>query len=107
MARLTIQELDQLPVTVTLTLDGAPVAPSTLRWKLDCVTTRQSIVEWTSLSAASSVPLIIPATANAIVYIANPYETKRITVQANAGTDSQLNAVYDYDVTNNFAYASE
>jgi hypothetical protein len=39
------------------------------------------------------------------VYAANPYETKRITVQANAGTDSQINAIYDYDVTNNFAYA--
>jgi hypothetical protein len=105
MARITIQELDQLPVTITLTLQEEEVAPTTLRWKLDCVTSQTSVVEWTSLSAAASVALIIPATANAIVYAANPYETKRITVQANAGTDSQINAIYDYDVTNNFAYA--
>jgi hypothetical protein len=105
MARITIQELDQLPVTITLTLQEEEVAPETLRWKLDCVTTQTSLVEWTALSAAATVDLIIPASANAIIYVANPYETKRITVQANAGTDSQINAVYDYDVQNNFAYA--
>jgi hypothetical protein len=105
MARLTIQELDQLPVTITLTLDGGAAIPSTLRWKLDCTTTQTSVVEWTGISASSSVALTVPATANAIVYTANPYETKRITVQANAGTDSQINAVFDYDVTNNYAYA--
>jgi hypothetical protein len=107
MARITIQELDQLPVTITLTLQEEPATPDTLRWKLDCITTQTSLVEWTSLSAASSVALIIPASSNAIIYTVNPYETKRITVQANAGTDSQINALYDYDVVNNSAYELE
>jgi hypothetical protein len=49
MARITIQELDQLPVTITLTLQEEEVAPTTLRWKLDCVTSQTSVVEWTSL----------------------------------------------------------
>jgi hypothetical protein len=105
MARLTIQELDQLPVTITLTLDGGASIPNTLRWKLDCTTTQTSVDEWADLSASSSVALTIPATSNAIIYSGNPYETKRLTVQANAGTDSQINAVFDYDVTNNYAYA--
>jgi hypothetical protein len=105
MPRLTIQELDQLPVTITLTLDGIAATPTTLRWKLDCVTTQTSLVEWTDLAASDTVNLTVPASSNAIIYVANPYETKRITVQANAGTDAQINAVYDYDVTNNFAYA--
>jgi hypothetical protein len=104
MALQQIQENDQLPVVITLTFEGAASVPTTLRWKHDCKTTQSSVLEWADITPGSTVNLTVPASANAIINSNNAYETKRITVQANAGTDEQINAVLDYDVVNNFAY---
>jgi hypothetical protein len=101
-----IQELDQYPFQVTLTdPDGDASEPTTMRWKLDCKTTQTSVVEWVELSAAATVDVTVPASANAIIYSTNAYEIKRITVQANYDTDSQLNKTLEYKVMNNFAYS--
>jgi hypothetical protein len=105
MSNAQIEELDQHPVVIALAdYNDVPVTPTTLRYRLDCETTATQIIDWTDLAASSTVYLTIPSTANAIVNNANVYETKRVTVQANSGTDQQLNKRYLYDVLNNSAY---
>ena len=83
---------------------GVPTAPDTLRWKLDCVTTQTPSLDWRSGDPVPVQEIIIPASANVIVNNANAVETKRVSVQANFGTDGQLNAKSDYDVLNNEFY---
>ncbi len=104
MDRTQINERNQLPVTITLKLNDVLTAPSTLRWKLDCITSGTSdVVAWTTLGAASTVSLTIPASANVIVSNVNLLETKRITVQANYDTTQEISTFLDYDVLNNSA----
>lgn len=106
MARDQINELDHYPFRTQIRdADGAAVEPTSLRWKLDCVTTQTSLLDWTDLNPGSDVDAIVPANVNGIVNSVNETETKRITVQANYDTTLQLNQVLDYDVVNNFAYA--
>ena len=107
MARVRINEKDQLPVVIRLTLNGTPVTPNTLRWKLDCLTSgTNDVVAWTPISASSTVNLTIPSSSHAIVSASHHIETKRITVQANYDSSStQLNAFVEYDVLKNSGYA--
>ena len=106
MADTQIRERDQLPVIIALTVrnTGVAASPSSLRWRLDCVTTQAVVLDWAGISAASTVTLTIPASANVIRDNQNLLETKRITVQANYGTDQQINASMLYDVINNDGY---
>jgi hypothetical protein len=105
MSNPTIEEGDQYPIRITIKdANGSPVAPSTLRYRVDCVTTGTTIIDWTALAASSSVDLTIPSSANGIVNNANETETKQVTAQANYGTQSQLSKRYLYDVVNNSAY---
>ena len=106
MDRLQVNERSQLPVTISLTVKqtGVPSTPNTLKWRMDCLTTNQAVVPETALGASSTVELTIPATSNVIIHDENPYETKRITVTANAGTSLELNSFLDFDVLNNRFY---
>jgi len=106
MALPSIEEKDQYPVRVTIKdADAVPVSPSTLRYKVDCITTQTAVIPWTYIAALSQVDIVIPSSANAIVNNRNAKETKRITVQANSDSESQINKRYDYNVINNMAYA--
>ena len=99
MARTTIKERDALPIRVTFKdADGVAVTPSNCRYRVDCVTTQTTIIDWTSVSAASSVDITIPSSANDIVNTHNTVETKRVTVQGNHGLTDQMNNWIDYDV---------
>ena len=103
---IRINERDQLPVTLLLRIksSGTPATPSTLRWRLDCVTTQNVVQDWAAIGASSTVNLTIPASANDIVNDRNSFEVKRITAQANYGTDAQVNGFLEYQVKNNEFY---
>jgi hypothetical protein len=107
MARDQINERDQFPYKVRLSVRATDVevAPDTLRVKLDCLTTgTEDIVPWTAIGAAAVVYGTIPSSANVIISNINQIETKRISVQANYGTDEQINQFLEYDVLNNSGY---
>lgn len=98
----TINENTLLPYTFApKDADGVAISPSTVRWRLDCLTTGTAISDWASVSPAASIAITIPATSNVIVNNANPSETKRITVQFDAGLSTGIQAEEDYIVTNN------
>ena len=100
MARTTIKERDALPVRVTFKdVDGALIVPTSCRYRVDCVTTQTTIIDWTSVAADSTVNITIPSSANDIVNDRNTVEQKRITVQGNHGQTDQMNQWLDYDVT--------
>jgi hypothetical protein len=107
MALEQINEGDQFPFKVRLTVRAtdAEVAPSTLRWKLDCLTTGTlDVVPFTAIGAAAVVYGVVPSSKNAIISNVNQVEIKRITVQANYGTDEQVSQFLEYAVLNNSGY---
>lgn len=100
-----INETSLLPVRWTVyDADGGVVVPSTVRYRVDCLTTGIEMVAWTTVTPSYQVNVVIPATVNTIRNNANATERKRITFQADAGLSTQLSDYAEYEVTNNRFY---
>ena len=78
----------------------ASSAPSTLKYRLDCLTTRKVVTDWTTLTAAAAVNFNITATQNATQDQSRRTELKQITVSANHGLATQFRATAKYRVEN-------
>ena len=80
--------------------DGALAVPSTISYKIDCLTTGTAILASTSVSAASSIDITLTPTNNTIVTATNSREVRRVTVTGTySGTDAVV-SVYDYNLIN-------
>lgn len=73
--------------------------PTAMQYRIDCETTRQTVLDWTSFTPASTVEIFIPASLNNIINPVNSVERKVVTVQANSDTpDQAFNQVHKYDL---------
>lgn len=82
----------------------AAEAPTTAKYRVDCLTTGKKLTDWTTLTPASSMSISITHTENAIQDSSNKFETKQLTVAANPDTSTQFNAKVRWKVENNAAY---
>jgi len=72
---------------------NAATAPTTSRYRIDCLTTGKEITDWTSLTPAVSNSISITATENKIQDHHRTTETKQIIVESDTGLDAQTRAV--------------
>src|SRR5512139_795138 len=79
---------------------GVASTPSSIRYRVDCLTTKSAIVEWTSVSAASSATIIIPGTSNGIVSDSNNFEERQITVEIDTNLSTQARESKTWRVRN-------
>lgn len=79
---------------------SAAVTPTTVQYRLDCLTTGKALAGWTTLSAASSVTVPVIASYNAIQSDANKSERKQLTVKVDDGLDTQHEERVVYTVDN-------
>lgn len=68
---------------------SAADTPTTVRYRIDCMSTRTELVGWTSATPGTSVSITVPAAANNIQDNANRFEHKQITVEADTGLSTQ------------------
>lgn len=80
--------------------NGDPVVPSTLNYRIDCLTSGEAVVDDTSVATAASVEIEITAAQNAMRNQGNATETRRITLKATYGGGGELNQQIDYQVVN-------
>lgn len=96
-----VQERSAITVTAKFrdsNLDAA--IPTTARYRIDCLTTGQTLKDWTSLSVAATISIAVTSADNRIVSNGNWFERKQITVQADQGTDTETRDVAFWDVYN-------
>lgn len=67
----------------------AAATPTTVHYRVDDITGRQMITDWTSVSAASSVDIDITPTENAINGDSNAIERRQLLVKADSGLSTQ------------------
>jgi hypothetical protein len=75
---------------------SAAVTPTTVKYRIDCLTTGKAVADWSTLSPSSAVTVSVSAAYNVIQSDANRTERKQITVKTDDGlsTQSQEAAVY-------------
>src|SRR5688500_4626990 len=69
---------------------AAASTPTSIRYKVDCLTNKRTLVEWTSVSAASSASITVPGTSNGTIDSGNDLETRQITVISDYGLSTQV-----------------
>ena len=68
----------------------AAATPTTIHYRLDCLSTRREIKDWTSVSTpAGSNTITISASDNQILDDSNTTETKQITIKLDTGLSTQ------------------
>lgn len=105
LPKTVIQEDSVLTATVSFRTRASAAAstPTTVRYRLDCLTTSSTVLDWTSASPASSVSIAVTGAQNAIIDDANDYEVKQLVVQADAGLSTQQTQRKTWRVENIFA----
>ncbi len=78
----------------------AAEAPTTARYRIDCLTTGQTVKEWTSLTPAATISIPVTSSDNRIISKGNAQERRQITVQADQGTDTETRDVAFWDLIN-------
>ena len=81
--------------------DGVLAAPTSIEYRIDCITTGTAIKEATPVSPpASSVEIEIDSTENAIQDQDNNSERRLVTVTGTYGTEDKIVEEHEYDVIN-------
>ena len=89
-----------LPVYLRLRSTGAAATPTTIHYRLDCLTTGRAIADDTSVSAASNFTVAVTGTHNAILNDCNIQETKQMTVICDKDLATQHREAVTWTVTN-------
>ena len=80
--------------------DGSILTPTTLKYRMDCETTGQSITPWTTLTPAAVTSIPISAANNAILDDSNSYEDRSVLVMIDEGLATQEVTEQKYRVKN-------
>ncbi len=81
---------------------GAASTPTTVQYRLDNITGSKVITDWTTVSPASSVTIVIKSTENAINGNNNRTERLQIMVKADDGLSTQTIGSAQWRVINLF-----
>jgi hypothetical protein len=95
-----VREKSQLAVTARFLTADVLTAPTNVYYRLDCLTTCQTIQDWTSVSADDEVDLTLTASQNAIQCQDNEVERKQLTVAADYNLATEYRETFEYDVLN-------
>lgn len=79
---------------------GAAVSPSSVNYRIDCLTTGAAVRGLTGITPGASVEITLDADDNAVQVAANVREIRRVTVSATYGAGDEVNAQYDYEIVN-------
>lgn len=83
---------------------GQAVVPGSVRYLIRDIDNDRVVVDWTSLTPAASIEFTVPASANTIYQdrLDRKRRTERrvLTIQANAGQDTQVSSEEPYVVRN-------
>jgi hypothetical protein len=77
-----------------------PSSPTTLRYRIDCLTSGITVKDWTTAAATQTVNIEVSPDDNKIQNNSNLRERKQMVVQTNYGTSTQGVETKDWDVKN-------
>lgn len=79
---------------------GAAVTPTNVQYRIDNLTTGETVQDWASVSAAANVSISVTSTHNAIRAQCNRIEKLQLTVDADHGLSTQVRESTTYEVEN-------
>ena len=74
--------------------------PTTVHYRIDDITTRTKIADWTSVTPGVSVSISVSPTNNKIVAEGNRWERRQLTVSSDKGLTTETRDTVDWKVRN-------
>jgi hypothetical protein len=103
----TIQEGSRFTLSVSFWDDAAEpwtaFTPTTISYRVDCLTTGCVLREWTTLTPAASTSISLTSADNTVNDSYNQREGRQVTVKVNSGLSTQSQDTFTYYVANNGA----
>lgn len=103
-ARNQVNESSALTITAKVWDDSTETwtaqVPTTLKYRIDCLDSGAQILNWTSITAASSTALSITGAQNVIQNDCHEFERKQVTLMANSGLSTQYQDSFTWSVRN-------
>lgn len=75
-------------------------APISARYRIDNPDTNAEILDWTTLTPATSNSITVTGAQNAIVYDCSSEERRQLTVQGDTGLSTQYQVTKDWWIKN-------
>ena len=79
---------------------AAASTPTNVYYRVDCLTSGQTVQDWTAGTPGASASIAVTAANNDIVSDSNQYEIKQLTVAADYGLATQVTESAVWTVTN-------
>ena len=79
---------------------GAAATPTSIKYRVDNLTTCTELADWTTVTAASNVSINVTATHNAIQNASNTRERVQLTVAMDFELSTQVRETAEWDVEN-------
>jgi hypothetical protein len=79
---------------------GTADAPTTVEYRIDCLTTGREVQDWATLTAGESVSIALASDYSAIINRCNEYERKQLTVMADRDLPFQRSGQVFWTVKN-------
>lgn len=83
---------------------AAAGTPTSVKYRVDCLTTQTELADWTSVTPSTSASIAITATHNAIQSDSNVTERKQLTVASDYGLATQAIESVTWEVLNLDSY---
>lgn len=74
--------------------------PTSIRYRVDCLSTGRNIIDWTAVTAASAVSITVPGTDGEIINAGNDTEKRQLTVESDTGLSTQYRSIARWFVRN-------
>jgi hypothetical protein len=81
---------------------AASSTPTSAKYRVDCLTTRKQLTDWTALTPAGSIEIAMAGTHSDIQDDSNQYERKQLTVAGDYGLATQVMETATWQVVNAF-----
>lgn len=79
---------------------SAADTPTSVRYRIDCLTSRTTVKDWTSVTPGSSVTITVTGAENEIIDDGNTYEWKQLTVEGDTGLSDQMRGSRQWRIEN-------
>lgn len=98
--KLSVKEGSSFVATAFFREDGDESIPTNIYYRIDNLTTNESVQDWTSVSAAADITINVTSTNNALSSQCHRTERLQLTVDADHGLSTQVRESATWDVVN-------
>ena len=100
LPKTVVAEETTFIATVYFRLGGEATTPTTVHYRIDDLTGRQELLDWTLLNPWSEISFLISSAMNEIKDDSNSMERRQLTIKTDSGLETQVIQAVEWQIRN-------